>query len=99
LLDKSIELQIDATNLLPSIISDSDLTIEMSIPALNQVTSYTLKFELPVPIDSTGKCFVKYTFPDELDISGLDLDTIQGKGLFVDRTGFIKSFRERYLVN
>ena len=63
LLDKSLELEIDATALLPSKIEDSDVTAELSVPAVSQFSSYSFSFDLPVPMETTGYCFVKFTFP------------------------------------
>ena len=48
---------------------------------------------------NSGLCYVKYTFPPEVDISGLDLNQIEGKGLFIDRSGSFKTFDSRFLVN
>ena len=50
-------------------------------------------------MSNTGLCYVKYTFPPEVDISGLDLTKIEGKGLFIDRSGAIKTFDSRFLLN
>lgn len=51
-------------------------------------------------MDNTGLCFVKYTFPREIDISGIDLNyTIDGRGLFIQEDGTPRTFSGRYMVN
>jgi hypothetical protein len=76
LLDKSRALNVDATNLKPAKIEDDDISISLSLPAASQVSSYTISFDVKIPIESTGECFVKYIFPAEIDISGLNLENI-----------------------
>lgn len=68
---------------------DSSLSHSISDPtALEGVyADYTINFTSPLPIDSSGGCFVKFVFPAELDISDLNLQTIEGSGLFVDSDG------------
>jgi hypothetical protein len=43
-------------------------------------------------IDSSSGCFIKYTFPGEIDATDLDLNAIEGKGMLVDSTGAISLF-------
>ena len=43
-------------------------------------------------METTGGCFIKYMFPVELDLTGLDIDGIEGYGMFIDETGSIITF-------
>lgn len=45
-------------------------------------------------IESMGYCYVKYSFPQELDVSDLDLSGIKGSDMFVDETGSVRIFDE-----
>jgi hypothetical protein len=92
LMDKSISLDLDASGLLPDVILDEHLSLELSVPATGQVSSYTISFEIDIPMETTGECFVKYMFPVELDLTGLDIEDIEGYGMFIDETGSIITF-------
>ena len=99
LIDRSVLLEIDATNLQQDQILDSDISYSLSLPAARQISDYTFKININTPMEIVGECYVKFTFPQEIDISGIDLDQIQGKGLFIDRSGSIKQWRSRYINN
>ena len=43
-------------------------------------------------MDLSQECFVKYTFPEVIDITLIDLDNIEGSGMFVDASGANKTF-------
>jgi hypothetical protein len=56
------------------------------------VSSYTISFEIDIPMETTGECVVKYMFPVELDLTGLDIEDIEGYGMFIEETGSIITF-------
>jgi hypothetical protein len=58
------------------------------------MTSYELTFETPNPVEVSSDCFVKYTFPNEIDISEIDLTDIQGSGMLVDQDGNVQVFTD-----
>jgi hypothetical protein len=74
--DKSGSFDLDATSLESATITDEDISIALSVPATDQISSYTISFTVDTPIETTGECFVKFTFPEEIDVSGLDLENI-----------------------
>jgi len=41
-----------------------------------------------------GYCYVKYSFPQELDVSDFDISGIKGSDMFVDETGSVRIFDE-----
>jgi len=43
-------------------------------------------------METTGECFIKYMFPVELDLTALDIEGIEGYGMFIDETGSIITF-------
>jgi hypothetical protein len=56
------------------------------------MSSYKLTFETSNPVEPSANCYVKYTFPDEIDVSEMDLTDIQGSGMLVDQDGEIQVF-------
>jgi hypothetical protein len=76
LIDRSEVLEIDATYLQSAQIEDSDIRYSLSVPAASQVSDYIFKIKINTPIQVIGVCYVKFTFPQEIDISGIDLDQI-----------------------
>lgn len=90
--DKSSSFDLDATGLESATIADEDIAISLSVPAVDEVSSYTISFTVDTPIETTGECFVKITFPEEIDVSGVILENIQGSGLFIDETGSIITY-------
>lgn len=79
----------------------SSMSYSISEPtALEGVFSdYTISFTSPIPIDSTAGCFVKFVFPPELDISNLNLQIIEGSGLFIDSDGSISKTNSATTAN
>jgi hypothetical protein len=45
-------------------------------------------------IESDQGCYVKITFPDEIDISSVDLTNIQGTDMLVDEDGAVNTFSD-----
>ena len=83
-LDLSNKFALDASNLVHSPIDDATFSYEVHEPFLERLSTYTLTFETVNHIDSDRVCYVKYTFPSELDISELDYSSIEGQGMLVD---------------
>jgi hypothetical protein len=52
------------------------------VPYSAEESEYTVSFTSPIPINTNSACFVKYTFPSEIDVSNLDLDNIETSGYF-----------------
>jgi hypothetical protein len=90
--DKSDEITLDATNLLPDSIDDAMISYSLDRPIPGETSAYAIEFESDILIESIGYCHVKYTFPKELDVSELDLAGIKGSDMLVDETGSIRMF-------
>ena len=71
-LDFSTTFALDGTGLQFAQIEDSSLIVDIVESFPNELTQYKITFETPNHIDSDAGCFVKYTFPPELDISQVD---------------------------
>jgi hypothetical protein len=65
------------------------LTYQVTNPYRGDLSNYTIMFESGIPINLTSKCFVKYTFPDQIDISNLDLTDIEANGMFFDKSKLV----------
>lgn len=46
-----------------------------------------------------GYCYVKYTFPPELDVSELNLEDVKGSDMFIDETGSLRVFNETHITH
>jgi len=66
---------------------------------LTASADWDLTFGISHPMDLSQECFVKYNFPEGIDITLIDLDKIEGSGMFVDASGANKTFAtEQVLV-
>lgn len=90
--DYSSQFTFDGSNLQPEQIEDSSFEVELTDFFPNEVTDYKITFETPNHIDSDAGCFVKYTFPEEIDISQVDLKNIRGSDMLVDREGAVHTY-------
>jgi hypothetical protein len=90
--DFSSDFSLDASSLSATAINDDTFSYELGVSFPSELTEYALTFETPNQIDSDKGCYVKYTFPDEIDISSIDKTNIQGSGMFVDDGGAIHTF-------
>lgn len=52
------------------------MVLELESPYLFDFTTYTVRFEMSSPVGPSDGCYVKYTFPDEIDISEIDLENV-----------------------
>ena len=58
----------------------------MTSDFLDKPSNYTLTFETDIDITSGSGCFIKYTFPQEVDLSGI-LPTFTGSGMLSTAAG------------
>tara|TARA_B110000285_G_scaffold210174_1_gene251814 strand:- start:145 stop:318 length:174 start_codon:yes stop_codon:yes gene_type:complete len=49
----------------------------------NELSDYSIEFKTDILIDAQDGCFVKYTFPPELDATYIDLTDVHGSGMLV----------------
>jgi hypothetical protein len=84
---ESSVLQIDATYYTSMLLDDSLITYDLDVVYPGEYSTYTISFKSEVPLDITDGCYVKYTFPKEIDANRMDLSSISGKGLFLDSDG------------
>jgi len=69
-IDYSADLmKIDATLFTPMTIADDDFIYHLSHHHANELSDYKISFDSGIPISSSDGCFVKYTFPPELNTS------------------------------
>ena len=66
---------------------DQKIEAKVSNQIRAEYSEYDIKFESDRSLKSGDGCYVKYVFPDEIDISGVDLSDIKGKGMFADING------------
>jgi hypothetical protein len=50
-------------------------------------SDYTIKFDSNIDVSSKDGCYVKYTFPEEMNLSKIQLAKIQGTGMLVGQDG------------
>lgn len=71
-------LKLDASLFTPYPISVDSFSYMLSHHHSAELSSYLISFETEIPIDNQQGCFVKYTFPEELDVSQVILDNVHG---------------------
>lgn len=73
-IDYASDFFLDATSktAAPQAIVDDSFEYQISNAFPNDYAEYTLEFDVPNAIEADGGCFVKYTFPVEIDISEVD---------------------------
>ena len=84
--DYSSEFSLDGTGLTYSAIDAATFAYDIDIVFPSELSTYKLTFDTE-QIDSNGGCYVKYTFPAEIDISEVEVNSITGTGLLVDQDG------------
>jgi hypothetical protein len=57
------------------------------LPGNDFLADYTIVFEVPIPVESTGDCFIKYEFPSELGLTDWTGAIVSSTGMFVDSEG------------
>jgi len=77
----------DGTNLTLIEIDDSTFVFDISSFFPGDESDKIISFELSNPLELNDGCYVKITFPDEIDISSVNLTDIQGSGLLADADG------------
>jgi hypothetical protein len=68
-------------------VDDSTFVFDVSSFFQGDESDKIISFELSNPLENNDGCYVKITFPDEIDISNVDLTDIQGSGLLADADG------------
>lgn len=68
-------------------LDESLITYDLDVVYPGEYATYTISFKSEIPMDITGSCYVKYTFPSELDVTMMDLTSISGTGLLLDSDG------------
>lgn len=63
------------------------LSYSLSNPVIGEETNLTISFEPLFPIPSDHICYVKYIFPNEVNLTNVDLTAIEATGMMVDATG------------
>jgi hypothetical protein len=87
LIDFSTTFSLDASAFTVPELDASSLSYEIGSPFLSDFTTYKLTVDYSGPIEPSTGCFIKYTFPAEIDISEVDASSITGTGLLVDQDG------------
>ena len=80
----SKNLLIPSDSFILSVKTISNISYSLSNPNTGETTDLSITFEPKISIPSDGICYVKYTFPEELDISQA---TIEASGMLVDEQG------------
>jgi len=75
-IDQTAEFSLDATAFTPSLFDSADFSYSLSSNFVTTASNYTLTFKTSMDIGSHDGCFVKYTFPPELDISTMSLTDV-----------------------
>lgn len=68
-------------------LSSGSVSIQLSKPLVEFVSNFSISFTPDIEIDPSEGCWVKYTFPPEIDAQSMDLEEIVAKGMFVDASG------------
>jgi hypothetical protein len=68
-------------------VDDSTFVFDVSSFFQGDESDKIISFELSNPLENNDGCYVKITFPDEIDISNVNLTDIQGSGLLADADG------------
>lgn len=84
--DHAEDFMIDASEYESVELETAGVTVELSVPFANEASSYTVSFESPVDLKDDQSCYVRYQFPEEIDVSNLDIGSIQGRGMFTGST-------------
>ena len=80
-------LSIDGSSLLAETLSLDSISNSVANKANGELNNLTISFESQTPINSMGFCYVKYTFPQEYNLTKFNTDDIVGSGMFVDGNG------------
>jgi hypothetical protein len=77
----------DGTSLTKIEVDDSTFVFDVSSFFPGDESDKVMSFALISPLETNFGCYVKITFPDEIDISNVNLTDIQGSGLLADAEG------------
>ena len=73
LIDESDTLSLDASSFTPQPLPQDSITIDVSKPYAHELSNYSISFIPGIPIDIESGCFVKYTFPKDINMSQLQI--------------------------
>lgn len=91
LIDQTEQFSVDATGLLAPVFGQSNFEYALTSDFLDKPSNYTLTFTTDLDVTSGDGCFVKYTFPQEVDLSGLHPE-FAGAGMLVAADGDVGAF-------
>lgn len=86
-IDHSEDFVLDGSTLAPALLEVSLISADIEVPFAGEATDYTITFTTSLNVGPSSGCYVRYTFPENVDASGLDLTNIEGKGLFLGSRG------------
>ena len=86
-IDHSEDFALDGSAFVPAPLEVSRISADIEVPFAGEATDYTITFTTSLNVGPSSGCFVRYTFPEDVDASGLDLANIEGKGLFLGSRG------------
>jgi hypothetical protein len=81
------DVSFDGSQLKPTIFDQKVIEYSLSNPEISEPTDLSIIFNTTIPVESYDTCYVKYTFPDAIDISKMIKDDINAYGLFVNSNG------------
>lgn len=91
-IDTSEAFAFDGTALTPVSVDDSTFSYEISSSFPRDETEKVISFELSNPLEFNDGCYIKITFPEEIDISNMNFDDITGSGLLANVDGTEQMF-------
>lgn len=86
-IDESLDFSFDGTTLIPAQISPDSFSYETTSQYFADKSDWQISFTISHLLEPLEPCFVKLTFPDDIDISQIDLDNIEGSNMLGDETG------------
>jgi hypothetical protein len=86
-IDRSEDVSLNAEDFKAGPLNDELITYALDVAFSGEVSSYSISFEADLALNIRDGCYVKYTFPSELDVTGMDLETLAGEGLLLDSDG------------
>jgi hypothetical protein len=87
LINEMTNLSIDGSSLIAETLSLDSISHSVTNKANGEINNLSVSFESKTPINSMGFCYVKYTFPQEYNLTKFDTDDIVASGMFIDGNG------------
>ena len=82
----------DGNELQDKFIDEASFVYQISSSFPSDRVESVFSFEISNPIDLNDGCIIKFNFPEEMDISNIDLTDIQGSGLLASEDGSTQIF-------